>query len=491
MLKFQKYSKNDDGNVAVMFGLTLSMVLLLTGVAVDFTNVTRLQSQLQSQVDAAVLAAATIDVRNTDSKGSQGESEDDREKRIRTEAAYGVLEINGYDLAGEQPVMTLSDDSVTVSANVVYKPFFGGLIGKEKMNLSAVSESGLGEIPVVDIVLVLDNTESMSVDGKMDALKAGATKLVEAIEDGDTGTKIGLVPFARYVRVDKKLKNASWLAVPAEYDHSRKYKKTETTGQTCVKEPYVSTVDGVKKDTTTTKCTGGTTKVVDAVKNYKARWDGCLGTREYPHSEKDETYSVKIPGLLNVQPRGKHSGNPNLDKYTWCPRQITELTDKYKTIKDEINGMWTTDSTYMPAGLIWGQRVLSPGEPFDNSPEKGEAAASQYMVLMTDGHNTTEIMTDTSADYNLDAPPYIGSVNSDETATEANKVTERMCNSIKAEGIKIFTIAFKVTDANTKSMLRKCASQDSMAMTADDNAALVKQFEGLAKSLKEEVRLMR
>lgn len=482
MINFGKYKRDARGNVSIMFAGTSLLLVIGIAVGVDYTNMTKQQTVLQAQVDAAVLAAAAAEVDN--------KSPADNHK-IREAAAKEVMIANGYDPSGGKYSINDKSGIVEISASRSYTPLFAGILGVEKLDLSATAASPIPNETKVDVVLVLDNTESMSVDGKMDALKTGATNLIETIEKSDSGTKIGLVPFARYVRVDKKLKKAAWIDIPAEFDHSRKYKKNKQTGGTCKDVPYTDTVDGVKKEKKKKKCTGATYEEVDAVQEYKARWNGCLGTRPFPHSEKDETYSVKIPGLLNVLPRGKHKGSPTLDKYSACPRQITPMTDNYKSLKKQIDGMWTTDNTYMPTGLIWGQRVLSPGEPFDNAIKKGETAPKQYLILMTDGHNTTEIKTDAASAMNLDTPPYIGSVNSDETAIEANKVTARMCTNIKAQGIQIYTIAFQVTDTNTKSILRKCASENSMALTADNNEALIKRFETLADSLNAEIRLMR
>ena len=67
----------------------------------------------------------------------------------------------------------------------------------------------------------------------------------------------------------------------------------------------------------------------------------------------------------------------------------------------------------------------------------------------------------------LDAPPYIDGVDSDEIAMEANAATARMCDNAKNEGIEIYTIAFQVADGATKSLLRKCASSNDKVMAAD------------------------
>ena len=156
-----------------------------------------------------------------------------------------------------------------------------------------------------------------------------------------------------------------------------------------------------------------------------------------------------------------------------------------------IRDRWTTDNTYLPSGLIWGQRVLSPGEPFDNTTPAGETEKRKVMIILTDGNNTTEIRQDADSEAAWEAPPYIAAVDNDEVAYEANAATVRMCQNAKSEGIEIFTIAFQVTDETTKDLLRNCASSPENAVTAGTNSGLIARFETLAENLKDEVRLMR
>ena len=50
----------------MMFAVATTLMLALIGVGMDFSNVTRLKNELQSQIDAGVLAAATADVSGRD-----------------------------------------------------------------------------------------------------------------------------------------------------------------------------------------------------------------------------------------------------------------------------------------------------------------------------------------------------------------------------------------------------------------------------------------
>ena len=481
MLNFKKYRSETDGNVAMMFAVTTLMLLTGVGAAIDYSNMTRAKNMLQAQVDAGVLAAATVDVGDANNENQS--------RRAREEAANKVIAANGFDLNGYDPQLTVNENTVVLKANLDYQLFFGGLLGMENIRLEAIAESGLPGADGVDIVLVLDNTESMSVNGKMEALKEGAVNLVEAIEASDSESKIGIVPFARYVRVDDSFRTASWLDVPAEYDTPQTWTVNVREGGTCTDETQTRTIDGVEQEYLANVCSGGTIVEEERSGVKESRWEGCVGTRTPPFSETDNSYSQKIPGLLNVVPLEVSGTGYNVESY--CPAAMTELTNSYDELRDNIQRMWTTDNTYLPIGLAWGQRVLSPGVPFDNVPESGQPENRKVMVLMTDGENTTEIDQGSLAVSELRSPPYISNIAEDAIATAANAATLRACDNAKAAGTEIYTIAFQVTDGATRTLLRRCASSNENAMTADSNAALIDRFERLASALEADIRLMR
>jgi len=483
----QNYLKNQDGNVAVMFSICLVGLLMGVGLAADYTSITREKNALQSQVDAAVFAAATVDV-TTDEEGQ--DLDESQEKQIREKAALEVIKANGFDASLETPSLELTDHSVTLTASTNFKPAFGALFGKKNIRISAVAETGFAAMTRLDVVLVVDNTKSMEIEGKMDALKEGATSLIDAIEESNSGSRVGLVPFARYVKLDQSLSSKTWLDVPAPFSADRTSQKTTSTGGTCRTEPNSYETDGVIITRDIEVCTGQITTEETVTETVESEWQGCVGTRIPPFSEQDGSYVHKIPGLPNKLM--KEQSGLDWDVGAWCPAEIEPLTDDYDKLKNRVSWLSPTDSTYIPTGLIWGQRVLSPGEPFDNKPESGEDANRQVMILMTDGKNTTEIMQDAQSVQKKKAPPYIAKVNTDpKTAPAADAATARLCTNVKNSGIEIYTIAFKVKDPTTKALLRNCASDPSHALTAESNESLVKQFEKISNKLKDEVRLIR
>jgi len=450
MLNFKKFSSNEDGNVAMMFSIAFAGILGLAGIGMDYTNIVRLKSDLQAQVDAAVLAAATADVTVEGNRGL----DQNQVNAIRQKAAFSVLEANGFDLNDIQPRFEISQGTVLLTAKTIYKPFFGGLIGQDAMKISATAESGLGEMQAVEIVLVLDNTNSMIQDGKLAALKTAATNLVNAVEESGSGSEVALVPFARYVKIDESLWDAPWFDRPEDIDTEITWQQATHTGGTCHTVTDTRFRDGFEEEFETQVCEDQTTTYEEMTRVDESRFEGCVGTRTPPFSESDASYGVKVPGLLN-----------------------------------RIPYLYGTDNTYIPSGLLWGQRVLSPGVPFDN--EESENPKRKVMVLMTDGKNTSRLNNSTNAQTYRFAPPYLEWLGGDGHSPEANEVTARMCENIKNDGVEIVTIAFQVNDVATQNLLKNCASDASSVYTAESNQALIDAFESISNSLDESIRLIR
>lgn len=97
-----------------------------------------------------------------------------------------------------------------------------------------------------------------------------------------------------------------------------------------------------------------------------------VGSRNYPLDTQDGSYSTRVPGLLNH----------------WCPGTVLPLTSDVTAVNTAIDGMSAYGQTYIPSGLVWGWRVLSPGAPFNESKKATDPKVSQVLILMTDGANT-------------------------------------------------------------------------------------------------------
>jgi SRSO17 transposase len=90
------------------------------------------------------------------------------------------------------------------------------------------------------------------------------------------------------------------------------------------------------------------------------------------------------------------------------------------------------------------------------------------MILMTDGDNTRS---------QVDANHEGGD------AAAANTTMSQLCTNIKNEKIELYTIAFTVTSAPSKTLLQSCATSSAHFYDATDSAALQTAFSRIAGSL--------
>src|SRR5690606_16255280 len=153
----------------------------------------------------------------------------------------------------------------------------------------------------------------------------------------------------------------------------------------------------------------------------------------------------------------------------WCNSAILRLTGDQTAIRSKIDEFVATGDTYLPSGLLWGWRLLSPTEPFsDGSPKTGPTKARKVLVLMTDGVNTLS----------ANAPYH---ENTDRVVSD--KLTADMCAAIKADGVEIFTVAYEVTDNAVKTLLKDCASGPPVFFDAVNGDELRTAFKTMGAAL--------
>jgi hypothetical protein len=200
---------------------------------------------------------------------------------------------------------------------------------------------------------------------------------------------------------------------------------------------------------------------------------GCVGSRSNP-------------GDLDIHLPGHHTeiNNPGS-----CPAEVTPLTNDYAKLHSEVDSMVATGATYIPAGLFWGWNLLDPDVPFTeamSTAQRKKVKGQRVMVLMTDGENTL-----------IPAyPEHVGLAASEPARSQdsivANEITASVCEKIKAEGIRVYTVAFQITQnvaalsdprLDMKALLSSCASDPSMAYDAANGAALKSAFKQIASDL--------
>jgi Flp pilus assembly protein TadG len=468
-----KFLADQRGNISLMFGLALLPMMGAAGVAVDYSRASSSKSIVNAASDAGALAAAA-------KVGTAAE----REAVARSVFASN-LQRAGYPHPVTVRYTNILEQNINkgfrIEVTSAMPTLFGWVLGGSSASVAAVSEARAGMEEATEIAFVLDTTDSMEGD-RIVNLKSAVNTMLDDLTSRSTMPnmlKVGVVPFAQYVNVGMSYRNAPWIDVPADYQTpitTSCRDEYDLTGWTNCRnvsypaEPFVPPGQCMR-DGRPRQCGGSpgrparTENVCDPVYSttpvnrcYQSggdwvRWDGCVGSRAYPLNTRDSDYGTRIPGIMG----------------TSCASPIQNLTTDISSIRSTVNGLVTMGETYLPSGLIWGKRMLSPGEPLSSSSLQ---STRKIMVLVTDGRNTK-------------SPNYPRHDDSNETL--ANQLTRETCTNIatdRANPIRVYTIAFEMNGLETQTILSDCArASNGRFFDAQDAAALRVAFADIANAI--------
>lgn len=447
-----RFARERHASVAMVFAAAALMLVGAVGLGIDYARALGVRQKLQNVVDNALLAAAPHAV--------EGET------AVESALARFLSSqwTDGYNGSASLKIdqVRSNDNAVSAAVSIDVPTMFMRVLGVSNVSISVGSEAMVGDGDA-EIALVLDNTGSMS-GAKLEALKAAAKSLIDIVythPKSDQHVRVGLVPFAQYVNVGLENRNASWMDVPLDSSTTQQvcWDDYPVTGKSnCRIETFTYYDDGVPHTYDAEVCdyTYGSPTKMCTNETTTTTWNGCVGSRNYPLNVRDEQYSSRIPGVMNAT----------------CTAPIMPLTNDASRMYAVIDGMVATGNTYIPEGLMWGWRVLSPEAPFDQAGAYTVKGSPQrlrkILVLMTDGANT---ISPTYPDHN-------GS----DTAL-ANGLTLEACASIRAAGIDIYTIAFDVTEPGIRDILTACASSPVNYYEAVTEQQLRAAFESIARGV--------
>ena len=448
------YKRDKAGNFALIAALGMSLILGITGAAIDLGGAASEKSRLQDLTDSAALAA-----------GASGE---DDEAKLR-EIVDDMMTAQASDYRDFEYNMTIVDDIITVSANAQHETAIMGMFGYKMLPVSTKSGVPMPGLMPVHLSLVLDTTDSME-GAKLAALQDAAVELVDIVKESkDAGSQMAVVPFGSYVNVGLGNRNAAWMDVPNDYTKTPSCYMTrpERSRSNCRPQESTRYRDGVPYQHTREVCDieyeNFEVEICPAPREIE--WQGCAGSRNEPlNIQPAATQSTAIPGAMDER----------------CGSELLPLTDDFRDVEDVIDDLETRGDTYLPTGLLWGWRSLSESAPY--AVGAAPSGLTRAMVFMTDGGNTME-------PYDRDGTgddTYHGTIDPDDDRNaDARARMLAICNGIKADGITLYTIAYSL-DASAVGVgpaLQTCASNSSTAFSANNARELEEAFKDIGNSL--------
>ena len=194
----------------------------------------------------------------------------------------------------------------------------------------------------------------------------------------------------------------------------------------------------------------------------------CLNERPTPHDIDDS------PPATNGNGQFKHYDGSK--KTNVCPNAALQpLAQSKSAVRNAVQAMSPSfiNCTRYDVGTVWGWRTLSPkwrgywqgnaALPLDYDEEGMDKA----IIIMTDGENSPDVCGDD------------GKKNKKKT----EDLFEQMCVDMKAAGIIVYTITFKLDSAEVDEKFANCASGDARYFKSPNADELEAAFTQIANDL--------
>jgi Flp pilus assembly protein TadG len=492
-----RLARNTRGNVAVVFGLSIIPVILAVGAGIDYGRALMVRERMADAADSAALAIGSwpgLPEAQLKAKAQQYFDANYSSSSIGTPSALKV---------------SFSGNDILVSVSGAVPTTFMRLANIGSLDVGA-SSTVTRKQRKIELALVLDTTGSMGSGGKMTSMKAAAKSMVQTLFKGDKDDiKIAVVPFSGAVNIGQDKENVGWLGKGvypnmseiAKEDHDFKngentfsligdLKKTSWSG--CVRErggAYELTDDAPsasKKDTLFAPYFAPDEPDSD---NADSGW---YSNNYISDSNCGVEKKKRTPQVCQAYTGKYNKATPSGDgPNTNCPEDaIQPLTSTQGQVISSIETLSPKGNTVIPAGLLWGWRVLSPGEPFSEGSAYDSEKWVKAIVLLTDGENSVSGGGNGHNKSVYNAFGYakmghLGKTNGSKAEETLDAKTLEVCSAIKAKGIQVYTIGFQITDTGTKQMLAKCATEPDMAYNSPTNAQLAGIFDSIAQGLSE------
>ena len=444
-----RFRASRSGNVAIIFALSLVILMLAIGAAIDVGRWLHARDQTVAAIDAAVLAGGRIlQVNKEDTAGAIAAAQKYYNQNVKSRLPVTDDTVS-FQVAD-------SGMAMTGSGTAYIKTSFLQLASISKLPLISTSSSEFSKSVVKignkEVALMLDVTGSMRGQ-KLTDLKAAAKKMVEILLGNDS-VKIALIPFSEDVRLPtttalnkargtaslpncRRLKNGNSNSCSTNVSNSTDYYRSP-----CVVER------------------SGTEKYTDVA----------------PASGK-----YVLPHYVDSQ-NTTGSGSNKVGKCIIpAGSEITPLTDDKNALLAKIAGLNDGGGTAGHIGTAWAWYTLSPdwGSLWPSSQPQpyGTPDLDKIAILMTDGEYNTE--------YDRNGVK-TGSQNAG-TAVNGPAATQAaaLCTAMKQKNIQVWTIGFDLGSSWSSSyqMLKNCASDPDKFYPAATGEELKLAFQDIGLKL--------
>lgn len=520
---FTRLIRNRFGSIAPMMAVGVAAAIPMGGLAVDYTYAWTAKRALQEAVDAALLAVGRQNPKSA------------AEIRTIAEAAFKSQLTGRYELKNAAITVRRAGPFAFDGTGAADVPMhFAGLFGAQTMR-AEMDGRVEADVENVEVVLALDTTFSMT-GSRISALRNASRNLVDYLMKGEN-TKVGVVPFARYVNIGLNRRNEPGFAIPADGRVCRKETRQEErevncrmetrSGGTCTRNVNCRTevIKGQGNCTRETNCreenyTTTCPKFEERFVSRTCRRDGVnyeCGQRERVQVGTERCTKQRRV-CQRVTERCPDRTRQVCDREQFpCRDQRVRVCDRTRVnVQVDVckNQKWhgcvgsrqppltasdahagvdipgamdikcNTPLQPLTANVGELRSIISDMEVDDETYIPGGLsmgwAVLSNRIPFTQGNASPSrvtralvLMTD---GFNTVSKNQDDELHQGNDRDAADNLTNQLCTNIKADGVMVLTVAFEVTDSGIQTMLRNCASSPVHAFQAEDAEALEQVF---------------
>ncbi|TYL94166.1 TadE/TadG family protein [Bradyrhizobium rifense] len=529
-----RFVSAEQGNIAVIFAITLLPILCMVGAAVDYSRASRARSSMQAALDSTALmlskdlTAGTITTSDISTKALSYFS-----------GLYTDTEAKGVNISPTYTAATTSAAATLLLNGSGYiTSDFMQIAGFPTLGFNTTSTSTWGNAKM-RVALVLDNTGSMAQDGKITALRnavAGSGGLIDqlsALSKNSGDVYISVVPFAKDVNVGSSNYAQSWIdwtsweaeapdlvsSKPSNWANIGPGSNCPWTmsnnGFTCVNGPgstsAVSTIpnSGSNKGLICPGTNGGgsykyhylingcynsvasgSTYTHTWQPNSHSTWSGCITDRTQPYDAQSTAPNTStVATLFPAEQYYENSTSFCSSSASTQLEPIIPLSYNWSALKTAVNAMQPTGGTNQVVGLAWGWLSLLQSAPLNAPAESGTSGTTynRVIILLSDGLNT-ENRWPAYGDGSSQTTTYGNSTFPGSIDARQQVLCDNLHNARDSGGAPMYTIyTIQVNTSSpadpTSAILKYCASSPDKFYMLTSSSQIVTTFNTIGTAL--------
>lgn len=202
----RRFGKNEDGSIAILFGLCCIVLLGIVGLSIDTSRYYNYTSRLQSSLDAAALTGAKL---------LPGGTVSDSEIQSVVMANFmAAMDRAGVKATKLEPAITINrvSNSVELKARATLPVMFSSVLSGTNTTDIVRTSKVVYDAKKVELALVLDITGSMRSNDKLNDMKVAAKDVVDELFDNsltEDGVRVAIAPYSAAVNAGSLAGNVS------------------------------------------------------------------------------------------------------------------------------------------------------------------------------------------------------------------------------------------------------------------------------------------